>query len=40
LKEMECEDMDQIYLAEGSVECLAVPKIVVSIGNLMAVLLL
>jgi hypothetical protein len=26
--------MDQIYLPEGSVECLAVPKMFVSIGDL------
>jgi len=32
--------MNQIYLAEGSVKCLAVPKIVVNTGDLMAVLLL
>jgi len=32
--------MCHIYLAEGSVKCLAVPKIVISIGDLMVVILL
>ena len=32
--------MCHIYLAEGSVKCLAVLKIVVSIGDFMAVILL
>ena len=31
--------MCHIYLAEGSVKCLAVPKIVISIGDLMVVIL-
>jgi len=32
--------MDQMYLTEGYVECVAVPKIAVSIGDFMAVILL